>query len=480
MIRRLVWLGMWLLVARGLFAGGEVTLSGEGAQAWAGSRFPVITYGDYITRTPDTLAYLEVREDGTFRVTFPVEETLEVHLFPGIYDLYLFVRPAGRYRLSLPPRKDKTLHDLLNPYFRPEVHPWLPQNVPAGDLNYLILRLEDMYNPLFYRHASLMAVHRKDTLLPVQLQALRDTFAGVEDPFFRDWLEARIALLETMGMPRREEVLDRYRTFALRVRLRNRAYMELFNQVFENYFNYLTRHRHAARLDTVVAHGDADSLRLLIRDDLRIAGDGLVDLVGLKGIYDAWYNRTYEEEELWRLLQHFAATVIPSLRPVARNVVRRLGLLRRGSPAPLFTLPDIAGKPVALQDLRGKYVLLNFSSRLSYSSLRQFPLLGELLDKYGDVLQVVTVAVDNDPAQLRAFVEEKGYRWPFLVCGMECNVARTYRVKGYPVYYLLDPQGRVVLAPAPAPTENFEAEFRKILKEKGLRKAEASPPAAHQ
>ncbi len=477
----LLW-GVFFLAEGAGRSEGTVTLFGEDASQWAGRRFPVITYSDYITLTPDTLGWLEVKENGTFSVTFPVVTTLEVHLFPGKYDLYLFVRPGMRYHLALPPLREKSVQDMLNPYFRPDVHPWLPMNTSPDELNYLILRFEEMFTPMFYRHASMVAVRRKDTLLAGAVAALRDSFAAARDPFFLDWMEARVALVETMGLPRREEVLTRYRSFAGRVSLHNRAYMELFNQVFENYFHYLTRHRHVERLNAVVKEGEADSLRLLIADDLGIVRQDFIDLVALKGIYDAWYNKTYDEKELWALLQRYAATVASTaLHRVADNVVKRLGLLRPGSPAPPFALPDLQGKTVRLADLHGKYLLLNFSSRLSYSSLRQFPLLQELLSRYGDHLQVVTIAIDNEPQKLRTFVRTKGYSWPFLVCDLACNVARIYRVKGYPVYYLLDPEGRVVWAPAPAPTENFEKEFRDLLEEKGLiRKEEASLPAARR
>ena len=458
-----------------------VTLTGDSAQAWAGMRFPVLGRSDMITHLQDTLGVLEVKEDGTFRVTFPVPDTMEVDLYPGAYKLYLYVIPGKTYRLRLPPRKDKTISDMLNPYFRPEVYPWLPKTDSAGELNYLILRFEELYNPRFYRHATLVALQSNDTTLQDFIQDVRDTFATVRDPFFADWMAARLAMLETMNLPVREQVLEKYRDFGERVRLYNPAYMELFNQVFRNYFNYLTRHRHVKTLEAVVEGGNGDSLRMLIQGDLLVPYRDFIDMAGLKGIYDAWYNKTFSEDKLLALLGSFSRGIeTPGIRRIAGHLFRRFNALRPGTPAPSFVLKGVDGKRYRKDDFRGKYLYLNFSSRLSYSSLRQFPLLAKLLKKYGDHLAVVTVALEDKPQMLKTFVTDKGYHWPFLLCGTDCSVAVVYEVRGYPTYYLIGPEGKILLAPAPAPTENFEEKLRDILTDAGLRKEEALPPAAHQ
>ncbi len=460
---------------------GPVTLEGDSAVAWAGMRFPLLVRSDMITNIPDTAGFLEVQENGTFSAHFMLPGTAEVDLYPGRYKLYLYAGPGKSYRLRLPPRKDKEIADILNPYFRPETHPWLPVDAGEQELNILILRFEEMYNPYFYRHATYVAMDRSDTTLPAFVQAVRDTFSGAEDPFFSDWMEARLAMLETMKLPAREQVLEKYRSFGEQVRLCNPAYMELFNQVFDNYFNYLTRHRHEEMLRSVVKSAHGDSLRLLIRADLQVENPEFIDLVGLKGIYDAWYNKTFAEEELLALLRSFSAGIVTQrVRHIAAHVLERFNTLRPGTQAPSFMLKGIDGRRYGPEDFRGKYLYLNFSSRLSYSSLRQFALLGELLGKYGDHLAVLTVAIEDKPEMLRAFVTDKGYTWPFLICDGGCDVARKYNVRGFPTYYLIDPQGKILLAPAPAPTENFEEIFKGVLEKAGLRK-EADPlPAKHQ
>ncbi len=460
---------------------GEVTLRGDSAAGWAGMRFPLLGRSDMITGMEDTLGILEVQADGTFSLTVTVPETMEADLYPGVYKLYLYVVPGHTYHLHLPPREDKSIRDRLNPYFRPQVYPWIPRGADRDELNVQILRFEELYTPWFYHHATLVATEQKDTTLPAFVEAVHDTFATAEDPFFRDWMEARLAMLATMDLPVREQVLEKYRGFGERLCLYNPAWMELFNQVFQNYFNYLTRHRHGETLNGVVRGGRGDSLRLLIREDLEVEYRDFIDLVGLKGIYDAWYNKTFKEEKLLVLLQHFSADIAaPQLRKIAGNMLCRFNHLRPGTAAPSFVLHDLGGRAYRLADFKGKYLYLNFSSRLSYSSLRQFPLLGELLGKYGDQLAVVTVAVEDKPEMLKAFVRDKGYRWPFLVCGAGCKVAERYGVRGYPTYYLIDPEGKILLAPAPAPTENFGERFGDILVGAGLRKAADPPPAKHQ
>ena len=96
--------------------------------------------------------------------------------------------------------------------------------------------------------------------------------------------------------------------------------------------------------------------------------------------------------------------------------------------------------------------------------MREFPLLVKLQERYGNQLQIVTVALEDHPEILKSFVREKGYGWTFLICGDTCNLPGKYNVRVYPTYYLIDPEGKLVLSPAPAPTEDFESRFRRLLK----------------
>ncbi|MCD6200605.1 MAG: TlpA family protein disulfide reductase [Bacteroidales bacterium] len=466
---RVMEIGVLSLFITGLFPGtsmaGKVVIVCDSAASYAGTTLNFLTWHDLITYREDTLLTVKVKEDGTFEGSFTLDETAKIFVRPGIYEAWFYAEPGKTYKIMLPPRKDKTMKDVLNPYFRPVTLQLGVIQAGEKNLNRQIAALEKIYSPYFYRHARKVFVDKRDTTLNRFIQSVRDTFADVDNPFFIDYLNARMAMLTVMNLPERATVLDEYRDFGERVLFHNPAYMELFNQIFNRYFNYLLHHKYKNRLIAALETTGYDSLIGIIKSDLALDYEDFVDMVALKGIYDAWYHNTFSHDKLMVLLERFIALDgNPEIKQMAMDIKRKFTWLQAGTRAPDFILPDLEGQKISLTGMQGKYVYLNFSSRLSYSSLREFPLLVKLQERYGNQLQIVTVALEDHPEILKSFVREKGYGWTFLICGDTCNLPGKYNVRVYPTYYLIDPEGKLVLSPAPAPTEDFESRFRRLLK----------------
>ncbi len=466
---RILKTGVFFLLVAAVFPrsgmAGKVVITSDSAASYAGMTLHFLTWHDLITYREDTLLTVKVKEDGTFEGSFTLDETVKVFVRPGIYEAWFYAEPGKTYNVMLPPRKDKTMKDILNPYFRPVTLQLGILHDGEKDLNRQIAKLEEIYSPYFYRHARQVLVDKKDTTLKRFIQSVRDTFTGVKNPFFTDFLNARMAMLTVMNLPERASVLEEYRDFGRKVLFHNPAYMELFNQIFNRYFNYLLHHKHKSRLIPALETTGYDSLVGIIKSDLALDEEDFVNMVALKGIYDAWYHNTFSHDKLMALLERFIALDgNPEIRQVALDIKRKFTWLQAGTRAPDFVLPDLDGQKIPLSGMRGKYVYLNFSSRLSYSSLREFPLLVRLQERYGNQLHIVTVALEDHPEILKSFVQEKGYGWTFLICGETCNLPAKYDVRAYPTYYLIDPEGKLALSPAPAPTEDFESKFRSLLK----------------
>ncbi|HHJ11507.1 MAG TPA: TlpA family protein disulfide reductase [Bacteroidetes bacterium] len=461
-------LGLFLLVvpvSPGHGMAGKVVITCDNAASYAGKTLNFLTWNDLITYSEDTLLTVKVKENGTFEGSFTLDEPVKIFVRPGIYEAWFYAEPGKTYKIILPPRCDKTMKDVLNPYFRPVTLQLGIINGGENHLNRLIAKLEEIFSPYFYHHARKVFIDKKDTTLNRFIQSVRDTFVDVDNPFFSDYLNARLAMLTVMNMPERASVLDEYRGFGKKVLFHNPAYMELFNQVFNRYFDYLIHHKYKTRLISAIETTGRDSLIGIIKSDLALDYEDFVDMVALKGIYDAWYNNTFSHDKLIALLERFIVLAEnPEIRKVGMDIKKKFTWLQAGTQAPDFVLPALDGQKKHLAGMKGKYVYLNFSSRLSYSSLREYPLLMRLQEKYGNKLQIVTVALEDHPEILKSFVQEKGYNWTFLICGDTCNLPGKYNVRVYPTYYLIDPDGKLILSPAPAPTEDFESRFRGLLK----------------
>jgi hypothetical protein len=59
--------------------------------------------------------------------------------------------------------------------------------------------------------------------------------------------------------------------------------------------------------------------------------------------------------------------------------------------------------------------------------------------------------------------KEKGYEWQLLSYRDQKSVISEYKVRTYPSYYLIDPEGNLSMSPAASPAENFEWYFFKMM-----------------
>ncbi|MBZ5702489.1 MAG: TlpA family protein disulfide reductase [Acidobacteriia bacterium] len=132
-----------------------------------------------------------------------------------------------------------------------------------------------------------------------------------------------------------------------------------------------------------------------------------------------------------------AAGNVAAAGPVIRFV-------RNPDPAPPFALKDLDGKPLALEALRGKVVLLNFWATWCKPCRAEVPDLIELQAKYAGKLQIVGLTVDDDAIEgVQKFVQEFGINYPVAITPPELR-ASYGGIPALPTSFLLDTEGRVV------------------------------------
>ncbi len=113
-------------------------------------------------------------------------------------------------------------------------------------------------------------------------------------------------------------------------------------------------------------------------------------------------------------------------------------------PAPDFTLPDLAGQPVKLSDLRGKVVVMDFWAtwcgpcRLSLPHIQQ---LHDDLKNQGVV--VLGIDIGEEPQTVLGFVEKNKMTFRILLDEQD-KISPLYKVSGIPHTVVVDQKGQVV------------------------------------
>ena len=129
----------------------------------------------------------------------------------------------------------------------------------------------------------------------------------------------------------------------------------------------------------------------------------------------------------------------PDILLVAERNVVKLGEL-----APNFQLRDLNGHPVALSDLRGKVVLLNFWATWCGPCRVEMPAMEELYRTFSRKdFEILAVSTDaQGVAVTRPFQQENHLTFPILH-DADYRVGLIYGARSLPMTFMVDRQGVV-------------------------------------
>lgn len=182
----------------------------------------------------------------------------------------------------------------------------------------------------------------------------------------------------------------------------------------------------------------ADGLYLDLDDDGRVSVDTVVEFVPFSrpihvgpGVYE-----------------------IVSLDPLGAGFeVRRTGTAewvdppKAGKKAPDFTYTDTSGRRVALEDYRGRYVLVYFWASWCNFCRGQADAIKAIHDRFKPSgFEILGVSADSDRDRMEAFRADHGHTWPTSFSGIRGRgdpVIALYRPMGIGAAYLVAPDGIV-------------------------------------
>jgi thiol-disulfide isomerase/thioredoxin len=133
-----------------------------------------------------------------------------------------------------------------------------------------------------------------------------------------------------------------------------------------------------------------------------------------------------------------------SLRQKVADDLARLD--RVGRPAPTVSVTDLDGKPFRLDDLKGKYVLIDFWATWCAPCLAELPRVQGAEAKYRDKgFRVVSVSLDETKGAVADFVRVRKLPW-VQIHNATCagDLVKDFGVGSIPATFLVDPDGKIV------------------------------------
>jgi peroxiredoxin/5-hydroxyisourate hydrolase-like protein (transthyretin family) len=151
----------------------------------------------------------------------------------------------------------------------------------------------------------------------------------------------------------------------------------------------------------------------------------------------------------------FVPNRVHRLRPIEGASIDLTLTLRRqpkpiasGDFAPPFLIKTLAGNTLALNDLRGKFVLLHFWSPDVDSCVEELPHIKAIRDRFGtsDRLTMLGLCLVSDPKAAVEFIKEKRISWPQAILRDRAadSIVIAYQAGDVPKTFLIGPDGKIV------------------------------------
>ena len=118
-----------------------------------------------------------------------------------------------------------------------------------------------------------------------------------------------------------------------------------------------------------------------------------------------------------------------------------------GKPVPEFSVTDLNGNPISLQDYREKIVLLDFWAVWCGFCIDEMPNLKKVYDTYKDQeFDIIGVSLDDTETELRDYIRENDIQWRQIYTGGKRDdpLLQQYNITGIPTQWLIDREGKLI------------------------------------
>ncbi len=121
--------------------------------------------------------------------------------------------------------------------------------------------------------------------------------------------------------------------------------------------------------------------------------------------------------------------------------------LKAGAEFPDFSVNDITGKSLSLDQFKNKVVLIDFWATWCPPCVEEMPNIVETYKKYHDMgFEIIGISLDQNEKRFLRFIEDNDMTWRQFYDGNGGNneLARRYSIDSIPSTFLLDANGKII------------------------------------
>lgn len=435
----------------------SVTLTGRTNKTDALMR--LFTYKDFLNETGILIDQSRSDDKGYFILEGEVKQVLPARIYVGLEYVDLVLSPNATYDIEIivPEQKDNVS------YFEKELPTLRVKRASDQGLYRQLVYSEEIINGYLIEHFNQIYRGRQLRYIDSIQNTINKEVPDINSEYVKAHNRYKIAAVRLgISSDGGKKVIKDYYD-GQTVLYTHSAYMELFKELFDGYFNSAAYDSHL--LNQAFAEGHTAFKTYLDTDPLMARNPRLAELITIYNLQKLCYGDRNTSRLAKEHLNHIKSqTQYAEHKTIIADFFTKYNRLAVGSDAPEFTLNDAEGKEVSLCDFKGGLVLLQFVEGPSPFNERQFAELRSLHHQWQDTVQILTIATHEKMSVVKQYFEEKRQDWPLLDLGDNILLLEAYNVRTFPEYILINRNNKIGEAPAPSPERYLDERVRRMYK----------------
>ena len=442
MKRRIITLILSLLVVAA--SAQNVTITGRSNKTNALIR--LFVYEDLVNETGILLNQSQTDAMGHFILEGNVKQNLPARIYVGLEPVDLVLTPNANYDIEIivPEKKEDVS------YFEKELPTIRVKRATDKGVYRQVIYSEEIINGYMTEHFNQIYRGRQLRYIDSIQNTINREVPDIKSDYVKNHNRYKIAAIKLgISTDGGKKIIKDYFDGQPVLYTQN-AYIDLFKELFDNYFNSAAYDSHL--LSDAFGEGPAALKKYLNTDPLMANNPQLAELITIYNLQKLCYGDRGTSRLTKDHLNYIKSrTKHPEHKTIISDFFAKYDRLAPGTAATDFTLKDSKDKEVSLSDYKDRLVLLQFVDGISPVAEHQFAELRSLHNQWRDSVQILTIATHDKMEFFKQQFAEKKQDWPLLDLADQILLLEAYNVRTFPEYILIKRNNKIGEAPAPSP-----------------------------
>jgi hypothetical protein len=417
----------------------------------------LFAYEDLINETGILLDQGNTDDKGHFILEGNIKQILPARIYVGLEYVDLILTPKANYDIEIiVPEPQETVS-----YFEKELPTIRVKRASDQGLYRQVILSEEIINSYLIEHFNQIYRGRQVRYLDSIQNAINSEIPNIKTDYVKNHIRYKTASIRLgISTDGGKKIIKDYYD-GQPVLYTQSAYIDLFKELFDGYFNSATYDSHL--LNDAFMEGPIAFKKYLDTDPLMAKNPRLAELITIFNLQKLCYGDRGTSRLAKDHLNYIKSqTKHAEHKNIISDFFTNFNRLAPGAQATDFTLKDRNGNEVSLSDYKEHLVLLQFVDGTSPVSEHQFSELKSLHHQWQDTVQILTIATHEKMDFFKQQFADKKQDWPLLDLGDNILLLEAYNVRTFPEYILITKGNKIGEAPAPSPERYLEERVRRL------------------